>query len=76
MNSYATDGRCHNAQRGTYGHECGAPATWIATKASGWSSGFCDECKKYGHERHGFARWQRIAAPPMPSKTFNPPAQA
>ena len=22
-NSYATDGKCHNAEPGTYGHECG-----------------------------------------------------
>jgi hypothetical protein len=32
--SYATDGKCHNAQPGTYGHECGKPAEWLGTKAS------------------------------------------
>ena len=26
---YATDGLCHNANRGTYGHECGKPAEWL-----------------------------------------------
>ena len=31
-NSYATDGKCHNAEPGTYGHECGKPATWIGGK--------------------------------------------
>ena len=30
-NSYATDGKCHNAEPGTYGHECGKPAAWIGT---------------------------------------------
>jgi hypothetical protein len=54
-------GLCHNAQLGTYGHECGRPATWLATKASGWQSGFCNRCKEHGDERHGFVRWQRIA---------------
>lgn len=26
------DGRCHNTEPGTYGHECGQPATWIGIK--------------------------------------------
>ena len=57
MNSYAEDGICHNANHGTFGHECGKPATWLATKADGWQSGFCDHCKAHGDERHGFTKW-------------------
>ncbi len=49
-NAYATDGFCHNANSGTYGHECGKPATWIGVNRDGWASGYCSHCKKYGHE--------------------------
>jgi len=62
-NSYATDGRCHNANRGTYGHECGKPATWIGTnKRTGFRSGYCDHCKRYGDEAQACdkAAWVRI----------------
>lgn len=52
--------RCRNAQRGTFGHECGKPATWTGTSAGGHASGFCDQCKKQGDERHG-KTWQRGA---------------
>ena len=57
---YATDGLCHNAQVGTFGHECGKPATWLGTDARGWQSGFCDKCKHGGDERHGLT-FERIA---------------
>ncbi len=69
-NLYATDGRCHNAQHGSFGHECGKPATWIGTKANGFSSGFCDACKASGDEAGAYSSWRRrpIAAPaPMVS---------
>jgi hypothetical protein len=52
-NRYATDGKCHNAQPGTYGHECGKPALWIGTNSNGFSSGFCDACAKHGYEARG-----------------------
>lgn len=58
--SYATDGRCHNAELGTYGHECGKPAVWIGTKASGWQCGFCDQCKRYGYEARAMVAWERL----------------
>lgn len=58
--SYATDGKCHNAQPGSFGHECGEPATWIGTKSSGYRSGFCDRCKEHGFEARAFAAWERI----------------
>ena len=66
MNSYATDGLCHNANYGTYGHECGRPAEWLADKHSAavvgsvFTSGFCDRCKREGDERHAFGNWRRV----------------
>jgi hypothetical protein len=56
---YATDGLCHNAQPGTYGHECGKAATWIGRTASGFRSGFCDACKARGHEAKDVVEWTR-----------------
>ena len=58
-NLYATDGKCHNANRGTYGHECGKPAVWIGIKASGFTSGFCAHCRQYGDEAQGMSEWHR-----------------
>jgi len=58
-NLYAVDGLCHNAEPGTYGHECGKPATWVGTKPSGWQSGFCDDCRARGFEAAGFTTWTR-----------------
>lgn len=58
MGLYADDGRCHNAQRGTYGHECRKPAVWLGTKPSGWSSGFCDRCRHQGDEAATYVRWE------------------
>ena len=60
-NLYATDGRCHNAEPGTYGHECGKPAKWIGTKPDGFSSGFCNDCKVRGHEAQAYTVWERRA---------------
>jgi len=54
MNSYATDGVCHNAEPGTFGHECGKPAVWLGTKDNGFQSGFCDRCRHEGWERTGY----------------------
>lgn len=59
--TYATDGRCHNAQPGHFNHECGKPATWIGTKQrTGFRMGFCDTCKVHGHEARQFTSWERI----------------
>jgi len=63
--SYATDGKCHNANRGTYGHECGKPATWLGRTDTLFTSGFCDHCKQHGDERHGLT-WRRIDEPHKP----------
>lgn len=57
--SYATDGRCHNAEPGTFNHKCGRPAVWIGRKAGGFESGFCDECKVHGFEARGVVEWRR-----------------
>lgn len=64
-NSYATDGRCHNAQRGTFNHECGKPAVWLGTKASGFQSGFCDWCRHHGDEAVEFKTWESIPVRPL-----------
>lgn len=65
--SYATDGLCHNAQPGTYGHECGKPAEWIGTtKLRAFRMGFCDECKRRGFEARDIAAWEPIGAVAKP----------
>ena len=51
--SYATDGKCHNANAGTFGHECRKPATWLATNSRGFTMGVCDRCKTEGDEARG-----------------------
>ena len=58
--SNATDGKYHNSEPGTFNHECGKPAQWIGTNKNGFKSGFCDDCKKHGWERHDFSDWKRI----------------
>lgn len=70
MGLYASDGLCHNAETGTYGHECGKPATWIGTKPGGWQSGFCDRCKEHGAERHGFLIWKRVRSESYDNETY------
>jgi len=61
MGDYATDGKCHNAEPGTFGHECGKPAVWIGTKPDGFKSGFCQDCKERGTEAKTFTSWWRIS---------------
>lgn len=58
--TYATDGRCHNAEAGTFNHECGRPAAWIGRYPKGYESGFCDECKAHGREARGVVRWTPV----------------
>jgi hypothetical protein len=59
--------RCHNANRGTYGHECGKPAQWLAEGISKhdpsgfYTTSFCDRCKREGDERHGMMNWRKAA---------------
>lgn len=69
MNSYATDGKCHNSEPGAFYDECGKPAVWLGTKQSEghiglniapgpFSCGFCDDCKRNGHEARAYTTWQ------------------
>lgn len=73
-NSYATDGKCHNAEPGSFNHECGKPATWLGRKKAKdggeFVSGFCDGCKERGYEARPVTEWERITAwsPGMPRK--------
>lgn len=58
MTNYASDGKCHNANQGTYNHECGRPAVWIGTFKTGFRSGFCDDCKNHGDEARLVVSWE------------------
>lgn len=53
--------RCTNAQPGTYGHECGKPASWIGTTGTGFRACFCEHCKVEGHEARDVVSWNPIA---------------
>ena len=67
--NYATDGICHNAQPGTFGHECGKPAKWVGTKENGFQCGFCNDCKETGHEARQYGNWtafERVKNTPGP----------
>lgn len=64
-NLYAVDGLCHNAEPGTFNHECGKPATWLGTTAGGFTMGFCDACKREGWEASSCVSWAR--APDAPA---------
>jgi hypothetical protein len=59
-NTYATDGRCHNAEPGTYGHECGKSATWIGATRNGFASGFCGDCRQHGYEAVEIVEWKPV----------------
>lgn len=63
MLTYANDLRCHNAEPGTFGHECGRDAVWLGQKPSGFRSGFCDDCRHNGTEARDCAGWERITVP-------------
>ena len=56
--TYATDGKCHNANPGTYSHECGKPAQWIGTSPSGFRSGYCVKCRATGSEARQCVKWE------------------
>lgn len=60
VNTYATDGKCHNSEPGTFGHECGKPATWLGSRPDGWTSGYCDDCKVNGSEARNKTVWRKI----------------
>lgn len=55
--------RCTNAEPGTYGHECNKPAQWEATKASGFTTHYCDECKRTGTEARTYTQWTPYKEP-------------
>lgn len=60
INTGATDGHCHNAEPGTFNHECGKPAVFIGTRSDGFTSGFCEACKANGWEASNYAHWEKI----------------
>lgn len=58
--SYATDGKCHNSEPGTFNSECGHPATWVGTNTKGHASGFCDDCQRTGYEARSVIHWDNF----------------
>ena len=68
---YPRHGSCSNANRGTYGHECGKPAAWLGTRPNGFQSGRCDRCRREGDERFGF-HFSRLTT--QPASVFIPVA--
>lgn len=58
-NLYAIDGLCHNAEPGTYGHECGKPALWLGRRPSGSWSGYCMRCFGDGTEARECVEWRK-----------------
>lgn len=54
IDTYAGDGKCHSAPRGSYGHECRRPATHIGTNKNAFRTGFCAECIANNIETSGF----------------------
>ncbi len=65
---YRRCGNCSNAGHGTFGDECGKPATWLGRTHGGFQSGRCDRCKEDGDERFGLV-FERL-----PRKTILYPA--
>jgi hypothetical protein len=57
MSLYAIDGKCHNAEPGTYGHECGKPAVWVGENRDMFRCGYCQDCKQFGHEARDVVHW-------------------
>jgi hypothetical protein len=55
--------KCTNAEPGTYGHECGKPAEWQATKQNGYQSHFCSQCKQDGTEAQAYRQWTPYREP-------------
>lgn len=61
--TYATDGRCHNSNHDdgqNPAHECHKPAEWIGTTATGYSAGFCDQCRHSGREAKHIKLWRKL----------------
>ena len=52
--------RCTNAEPGSYGHECGEPASFIASRAEGGQACFCSACKEHGSEARRYSHWKAL----------------
>ena len=52
--------RCTNAEPGSYGHECGEPASFIGSRADGGQSNFCFACKERWFEARCYSDWQAL----------------
>jgi hypothetical protein len=63
---------CTNAEPGSYGHECGEPARYIAYTPSNFAVCFCAACKLTGSEGLNAKGW--IALPAVPLTEAGTPA--
>lgn len=59
---------CSNSEPGTFNHECGKPATWIALLPSkfnpdGFTTYYCNDCKNHGYEAASAIRVARFSYP-------------
>lgn len=63
---------CTNAEPGAMGHECGQPARYIGTRATGTAATYCAACKLTGTEARSVIHWQPL--PPLPLRADGLPA--
>lgn len=59
-NAYAVDGLCHNANRGSFNHECGRPAVTLGVNRLGFAMGFCAHCRDHGDEARDVVAWHPL----------------
>lgn len=57
-----TGPRCTNADRGTFNHECGKPATFVGTQPSGYFQFFCARCREHGDEAAPVTEWRPLTS--------------
>lgn len=56
--------RCTNSEPGTFNHECGRPALYAGTHASGHVQYFCADCRSRGYEARHIKAWRDLQAAP------------
>lgn len=58
--------RCVNAEPGTFGHECGKPATCVGTNhETGAQAALCDHCAMNGSEGRKLGNLQSLGVAPV-----------
>lgn len=62
--------KCANSEAGWYNQECGKPAMWIGTHASGHRQAFCLACRAEGREARGVKKWEPCEPLQSPGDAF------